>query len=102
QEVAARLAGLRLPADRGIAGAALQTGRPIRVDDVRADPRFYAGIDRETGSSPRSVVPAPLIARQGTIGVLQVVNRHGGAFDDADPEVLQARRGAGAGALENA
>jgi Nif-specific regulatory protein len=102
QEVAARLAGLRLPADRGIAGAALQTGRPIRVDDVHADPRFYPGIDRATGSSTRSVVAAPLIARQGTIGVLQVVNRHGGAFDDADLEFLEALAGAVAVALENA
>ena len=102
QEVAARLAGLRLPADRGIAGAALQTGRPIRVDDVRADPRFYPGIDRATGNSTRSVVAAPLIARQGSIGVLQVVNRHGGAFDDADLEFLEALAGAVAVALENA
>ena len=102
QEVATRLAGLRLPADRGIAGAALQTGKPIRVDDVRADPRFYPGIDRETGSSTRSVVAAPLIARQGHIGVLQVVNRHGGSFDDADLEFLEALAGAVAVALENA
>jgi transcriptional regulator with GAF, ATPase, and Fis domain len=102
QEVANRLAGLRLPAERGIAGAALQSGRPIRVDDVRADPRFYPGIDRATGSSTRSIVAAPLIARQGTIGVLQVVNRHGGPFDDADLEFLEALAGAVAVALENA
>ncbi len=102
REVATRLAGLRLPADRGIAGAALQTGRPIRVDDVGADPRFYPGIDRATGSSTRSVVAAPLIARQGTIGVLQVVNRHGGPFDDADLAFLEALAGAVAVALENA
>ncbi len=102
QEVADRLAGLRLPADRGIAGAALQTGRPIRVDDVRADPRFYPGIDRVTGSSTQSVVAAPLIARHGTIGVLQVVNRHSGPFDDADLSFLEALAGAVAVALENA
>jgi transcriptional regulator with GAF, ATPase, and Fis domain len=102
QEVAARLAGLRLPAHRGIAGAALQTGRPIRVDDVHADPRFYPGIDRATGSSTHSVVAAPLIARRGTIGVLQVVNRHGGSFDDADLGFLEALAGSVAVAIENA
>ena len=100
--MAARLAGLRLPANRGIAGAALQTGRPIRVDDVRADPRFYPGIDRATGSSTRSVVAAPLIARQGTIGVLQVVNHHGGAFDEGDLSFLEALAGSVAVAIENA
>jgi transcriptional regulator with GAF, ATPase, and Fis domain len=102
KEVADRLLGLRLPADRGIAGAALQTGRPIRVDDVNADPRFYPGIDRATGSTTRSSVAAPLAARQGTIGVLQVVNRHGGAFDDDDLAFLEALAGAVAVAIENA
>src|SRR5262245_11679459 len=102
KEVADRLLGLRLPADRGIAGAALQTGRPIRVDDVHADPRFYPGIDRLTGSTTRSSVAAPLAARQGTIGVLQVVNRHGGAFDDDDLAFLEALAGAVAVAIENA
>src|SRR5262249_32924453 len=102
QDVATRLAGLRLPAHQGIAGAALQTGRPIRVDDVHADPRFYPGIDRATGSSTRSVVAAPLIARRGTIGVLQVVNRHGGALDDADLGFLEALAGSVAVAIENA
>ncbi len=102
QDVAARLAGLRLPANRGIAGAALQTGRPIRVDDVHADPRFYPGIDRATGSSTHSVLAAPLIARRGTIGVLQVVNRHGGSFDDADLGFLEALAGSVAVAIENA
>ena len=37
---AERLRGLRFPADRGIAGEVLRGGRPIRVDDVRTDPRF--------------------------------------------------------------
>ncbi len=100
--VAARLAGLRLPADRGIAGAALQSGRSIRVDDVRADPRFYSGIDRESGGSTRSVLAAPLVGRQGPIGVLQVVNRHGGAFDEADLTFLESLAGSVAVALDNA
>src|SRR5262249_38283989 len=82
KEVADRLLGLPLPADRGIAGAALQTGRPIRVDDVHADPRFYPGIDRLTGSTTRSTVAAPLAAQRGSIVVLQVVNRHGGTLGD--------------------
>jgi hypothetical protein len=47
--VAVRLRGLRLPADRGIAGAVLQSEIPIRVDDVATDPRFYAAVDRQTG-----------------------------------------------------
>src|SRR5262249_59424924 len=90
-----------LRGERGIAGSALQAGRPIRVNDVHADPRFYPGIDRLTGSTTRSSVAAPLAGRQGTIGVLQVVNRHGGAFDDDDLAFLEALAGAAAVAIEN-
>jgi transcriptional regulator with GAF, ATPase, and Fis domain len=102
EDVALRLAGLRLPADRGIAGAALQTGQSIRVDDVRADPRFYPGIDRQTGGSTRSVIAAPLVGREGAIGVLQVVNSHTGAFGEADLTFLEALAGSVAVALDNA
>src|SRR5208337_1536221 len=59
-EVAARLAALRFPADRGIAGAALSSGEPQKVDNVQLDPRFYAAIDRQTGATTRSILAVPL------------------------------------------
>ena len=90
-EIGRRLLELRFPADQGIAGAVLKSGEPIRVDDVRRDPRFYPGIDRETGASTRAMLAAPLQSRQGTIGVLQVINpRRGGAFTDTDLAFLEA------------
>ena len=73
----------RGPADRAIRSASTTSA---------ADPRFYPGIDRQTGGSTRSVLAAPLVARQGAIGVLQVVNRHGGAFDDDDLDVPRGAR----------
>src|SRR5206468_9888602 len=72
-----RLRGLRCPADRGIAGEVLRRGRPTRVDDVRADRRFYAGVDQQSGTSTRNLIAAPLRTEQGVIGVLQAVNRRG-------------------------
>src|SRR5512135_940050 len=47
--VAARLRDLRFPADRGIAGAVLHSGEPLRISDAAADARFYGGVDRRTG-----------------------------------------------------
>ena len=102
-EVASRLVGLRFPADRGIAGAALQSGRSIRVDDAQSDFRFYGGVDRHTGATTRALLAVPLIAPQGTIGVLQAVNRRGGGtFSDADLAFLEALAGSVAVAIENA
>ena len=101
--VAARLRGLRLPADRGIAGAVLQSGTSVRVDDVATDPRFYAAVDRQTGFTTRSVLCVPLRTAAGTIGVVQVVNRHGGGvFADADLRLLEAMAGSIAVAFDNA
>ncbi|MGH7820416.1 MAG: sigma 54-interacting transcriptional regulator, partial [Candidatus Binatia bacterium] len=102
-EVARRLLELRFPAQQGIAGAALRSGEPIRVDDVREDPRFYGGIDRQTGTSTRSLLAAPLMSRQGTVGVIQVVNRRSGEpFNDSDLAFLEALAGGVAIAIENA
>jgi len=102
-EVAERLRTLRFPATAGIAGAVVQSGRALRVDDVAADPRFYGAIDRDTGLSTRCLLAAPLVARQGVVGVVQVVNRvDGGTFDDADLAFLSALTGSIAIAIENA
>ena len=100
---AAELRQLRFPADRGIAGAVLQTGQPIRVDDATRDPRFYGGVDRRTRVTTRALLSVPLASRQGIIGVMQVLNpRSGGAFSDDDLAFLEALAGSVAVAIENA
>jgi Nif-specific regulatory protein len=102
-EIAERLVGLRFPADRGIAGAALQSGKSIRVDDAQSDFRFYGGVDRHTGATTRALLAVPLVSPQGPIGVIQAVNRHGGGtFSDADLAFLEALAASVAVAIENA
>ena len=102
-EVASRLVNLRLPADRGIAGAALQEKRPILVADAQHDPRFYPGIDRETRMVTRSIIAVPLMSRRGAIGVLQVLNRRdGGFFGAEDLAFLETISGSIAISIENA
>jgi len=101
--VAENLRRLRFPVEQGIAGAVVRSGRAARVDDVASDPRFYAGVDRHSGLTTRTLLAAPLQGRHGTIGVLQVVNRRGGgAFDDADLALLEALAGSVGLAIENA
>jgi serine phosphatase RsbU (regulator of sigma subunit) len=102
-EIGGRLRSLRFPADRGIAGAVLRAGAPLRVDDVSSDPRFYADVDRQTGVTTRALLCAPLRTRQGTIGVIQVVNaRPGAAFTDDQLAFLEALAASIAVAIENA
>lgn len=99
----ARVRTLRFPADRGIAGAVLRDGKPLRIDDAATDPRFYRGVDRESGVTTRALLCAPLRSHQGTIGVVQVLNpRSGGCFNDDQLAFLDALAGSVAVAIDNA
>ncbi len=101
--VAGVLAQLRVPADRGIAGAAMRSGKPIIVADAQNDPRFYRNVDVETGAVTRNIIAVPLTSRHGVVGVLEVLNRRGGtAFDAADLSLLEAVSGSVTIAIENA
>src|SRR5438034_6183219 len=71
---AAVLQELRFPAHHGIAGWVLEHGEAIAVKDVRQDGRFYAGVDQSTGLVTRAILAAPLRARAGAIGVVEVIN----------------------------
>jgi Nif-specific regulatory protein len=101
--VAGVLAQLRVPADRGIAGAALRSGKALIVADAQNDPRFYRNVDVETGAVTRNIIAVPLISGHGIIGVLEVLNRRGGmAFNADDLSLLEAVAGSVTIAIENA
>jgi Nif-specific regulatory protein len=83
---------LRHPIDRGLAGWVAVRGESVRVDDASLDPRFDPSVDRETGYTTKTVVAAPIRERpQGPVrGVVQVLNRKTGAFDEEDSRFLDA------------
>src|SRR5207253_10049023 len=88
---------------RGLAGTVVRTGKPLRVDDAATDSRFYGEIDRSSGLVTRSLIAAPLVAREGTIGAIEVVNpRSGAAFTDEDLQFLETLAASIAVAIENA
>lgn len=102
-EVTARLQKLRFPADAGLAGEVASTGVSRRIDDAAGDPRVFHDVDQLTGTTTRSIAAAPLCARRGIIGVLEVLNRQGGEpFSDEDLAFLEALAGSVAVAIENA
>ena len=102
-DVAARLLRARFPADRGVAGAVITSGRSLRVDDVTMDPRFYPGVDQKTGFTTKSIIAAPLMGPHGPIGVVQCVNkRDETTFDDANLLLLESLAASVTVAIENA
>jgi transcriptional regulator with GAF, ATPase, and Fis domain len=107
-EVAKRLIGLRFPAERGIAGSVLRGKHAEKVDDVSSDPRFFSGVDQKTGMATGSIIAAPLIAAplitdEGSLGVLEAVNRRGGGpFSESDLALFEALAASVAVAIRNA
>ena len=94
---------LRVPADQGIAGWVLKNGKAAIVNDVKSDRRFYAQIDRGSGFSTRSILAVPLSSRDRAIGVVEVINKRGGAdFTARDEETATALAALAAVAIENA
>jgi len=86
------LRALRQPLERGIASYVARTGEVVRVDDAGRDPRFDPSADKQTGYTTRSMLVAPI--REGASepirGVMQVLNREDGAFDEEDERTVVA------------
>ena len=89
--VATKLGGIRIPADKGIVGESATTRKLINVPDCYADERFNRAIDKETGYRSRCMLTIPLIGFEDTlIGVLQILNKNKGVFDDEDEFIATA------------
>lgn len=94
---------VRLPPGQGIAGWVANKQEPILVPDVRKDPRFFSGIDQQTGFITESILAIPLMAKNQCIGVLEAINKQGGGSFSTDDELYLSIFGAHAAmAIENA
>jgi Nif-specific regulatory protein len=81
----------RVPLGRGIAGWVTQTGEGVISNDVSQDPRWFGGIDQQSGFTTRSVLCAPLRQQDRVVGVIEALNTtRPGAFTTEDLELLTA------------
>jgi GAF domain-containing protein len=84
------LVGTRFPASTGIAGWVVTAGQPLALDDVSADPRFSKETAKSTGYMPKSLIAAPLLREDRSLGVLSVLDRADeGAFGLEQMELLE-------------
>jgi Nif-specific regulatory protein len=86
------LPALRQKIDRGIAGYVARTGELVRVEDAQNHPRFDRSIDLVTGYKTRSMLVAPIRedGRSPVRGVVQLLIRIDGTFDEEDERYLAA------------
>lgn len=94
---------ITLDMGQGIAGWVAQHGELLNIPDAHKDPRFYRDADRKTGFRTRSILAAPLRARERIIGVAEVMNRRDGQpFSEEDAELFNTFCQSVALAIENA
>jgi len=93
---------IQLAVGEGIAGWVVKTGEPALVPDVQRDERFSPQLDQMTGFQTKSLLCVPLIGRKEVIGVIEVVNKIGGMFDQEDEDLLRLVAASVAVAVENA
>lgn len=80
---------IRLALGQGIAGHVAQTGDVVNVPSVSGEPRFFAGVDEQTGYHTATSLTVPVQDRSGNIiGVVQLLNKRTGAFTPNDERML--------------
>jgi Nif-specific regulatory protein len=96
----AQIGAFRVPLEQGIAGWVAQTGQGVISNDVSQDPRWFGGIDQQSGFTTRSILCAPLKQHDRVVGVIEALNTtKPGAFTAEDLELLTAFGGLAGSAI---
>jgi K+-sensing histidine kinase KdpD len=90
-----------VPVSNSIAGWILTNKKPLLVEDADHDPRFFNDVDMLMSFKTKSILGAPLNTKDKTIGVIEVVNKRNGSFQDEDLRMLQGLAAQAAIAIQN-
>ncbi len=93
---------LRLSPGQGIAGWVAQTGESVISASPPEDPRFFPGVDRLIDYRTQSLIAVPLQVQDSIIGVMEVVNKVEGEFDQDDLVLIETLAASTAIAIRNA
>lgn len=74
---------------------------PIIVQDVKQDKRWFTDVAEKIDFFTRSIIAVPMITQDKLIGVLEVLNKFEGTFDDQDLEYLSILASQAAVAINN-
>ena len=88
-EKAEEVKEFRVPIGQGIAGYVAATGQAMSITDAERDPMFDQTIGDAIGYTPNSILCIPLFLKEEIIGVLELLDKHGGgSFTASDMETL--------------
>lgn len=82
---------IRIPIDQGVAGWVVQNDEMVNISNAYEDQRFDSSTDKLMNFKTRNLMCGPLRNLNGElIGALQVLNKKGGDFDDAEESFFKA------------
>jgi GAF domain-containing protein len=87
--IQSKLRGYRIPNTAGVAGWVATHAEPLILSHPGLDDRFYPYIDETFGFKTASLICAPILSQDKTIGVIEVLNKFSQqAFNEADLDLL--------------
>lgn len=102
-EKADELMGMELEPDQGLAGQVFQTAESSVSEDVSKEKAHLRQVGEEVGYVTTNMVTVPLKSVEGQpIGVMQVLNKRGGAFDEHGVTLIEIMAAQIAAAIETA
>ncbi|NSW56797.1 MAG: GAF domain-containing sensor histidine kinase [Armatimonadetes bacterium] len=100
-EAANDLMGMELETDQGIAGAVFHSGKTRVSEDVTKERDHDSGVGKKVHYLTQNMVTVPLKAHENRcIGVMQVLNKSDGRFNDHDVATLDILGAQVAAAIE--
>jgi adenylate cyclase len=93
---------IRIQIGQGVAGWVAEHDETVTIKNAYEDNRFDQSYDREMGYTTRNILCGPLKNLQGEmVGVIQVINKIGGDFEEKDEALFKAFAYQTAIAVEN-
>jgi signal transduction histidine kinase len=93
--------GLSVPVGSSIAGWIISNRKPIIIEDVLKDDRYFRNIAEASNVTIKSLLGVPLVTKNKVIGALEAINKKNGGFTSEDQEILMTLGAQAAIAIEN-
>lgn len=82
---------VELKMSEGLAGWVAANRKPVIIQDVQRDTRFFKEADHYTGFQTRNLLCVPIVYGEELLGVIEVLNSKGRpCFDTEDEEILDS------------
>jgi putative nucleotidyltransferase with HDIG domain len=98
----ANVRGKSVPIETCVAGWVAEDTNPLYIEDISKSEIFSSSLECVTDFKTASVLCVPLITKRGVIGVVELLNKNGGVYDDKDLEIASNLASQAASAIEKA